>query len=115
MIDLVSPSPRHVYVLGGHVRTDAMALAQRALESGGEIVLIAVGYPLSRQQQRLVETTVALVGRMHVDLDAILVASTDELGPHIQRGDHIEVLASGLERRRLSRAVDRAVGPLRGR
>ena len=87
-------------------------MPRQALESGGEIVLIAVGYPLSRQQRRLVETTVALVGRMHVDLDAILAASPDEIRLHLRPGDHVEVIASGLERRRLARAVDRRGRPV---
>ena len=113
MIDLVPPPvSRQVLVLGGHVRSDALAPAQRALEAGSDSVLIAGGYPLSQQQRRLVETTIAFVNRMQGSLDAILVASSGELVLHVRPGDRVEVLASGFERARLARAVKAAGGEL---
>lgn len=102
-------------MLGGHARVDAMTLARRGVEFGCEIVLIAVGYPLSQRQARLVEATVGLVDRMQLSLDAILVASEQDVPLYLEPGDQVEVLASGLERRRLSRVVDQAIGGARGR
>jgi hypothetical protein len=86
-----------------------MAIA-KALEAGTEAVVIAVGYPLTRQQRALVETTVAAAGRIRADVDAILVASAGEVALHVRPGDEVEVVASGLERRRLARAVAAAIG-----
>jgi hypothetical protein len=94
VIDAVLPPPRRVFVLGGYNGTDPTVAVRRALEAGCEVVLIAVGYPLSQQQRRVVETTIALVNTMHGTLDAMLVASADELARHLLPGDRVEVLAS---------------------
>ncbi|HEU4354376.1 MAG TPA: hypothetical protein VFT27_02190 [Actinomycetota bacterium] len=96
----VETSTRVVFVLGRRTRLGAPEIEAAAADAS-EVVVLSLGYPVSRAQRRAVDAALALAARLDVRMDAILVVTTAELADAISQSDKVIVTGSRGERRRL--------------
>ncbi|MDP9242842.1 MAG: hypothetical protein M3O84_06680 [Actinomycetota bacterium] len=98
----IIPPGRRVYVLGKHaLLEDLGAVARRAYVEDIPLVILSLGYPVSRRQQAIVDEALALAGELRIRLDVRLVTSLEQLPAMLAEGDEVAVLSSGFERLRL--------------
>jgi len=69
------------------------------------LLVLAVGYPLTGDQQALVEAAVGRAFDLRVQLEAELVPGRTELLAHLHPGDVVVVAATGREARRIGAAL----------
>ncbi len=106
----VAVDTRMVVVLGrepGDAKTaDWVAhAAQREIP----LLLLAVGYPLTGDQEALVADAIDRAFDLRVHLDAVLVPGRPELVAHLLPGDDVVVAATRREARRIDAALARRI------
>lgn len=99
-------STRVVFVLGRRTRVGAREIDAVAADAS-EVVLLSLGYPVSRAQRRAVETALAAAVHWNVTVDATLVVNGAELAGAIGSSDRVIVTGSRRERSRLRRRLAR--------
>ena len=102
----VETSTRMVFVLGRRTRLGAREI-EAASAHAAEIVVLSLGYPVSRAQRRAVEAALELAVRLNVTMDALLVVTATELADAIAPSDQVVVTGSRAERRRLRNRLAR--------
>lgn len=103
----VETSTRAVFVLGRRTRLSAREIEAAAADAS-EVVLLSLGYPVSRAQRRAVEAALSLGVRLNVRMDAILIVTSSDLAGAIRPADRVVVTGSRGERRRLRHRLGRA-------
>jgi hypothetical protein len=102
----VETTTRVVFVLGRRTNLGAREI-ETASADVSEIVVLSLGYPVSRAQQRVVETALRLAVRLNVRMDAVLVVRNSDLAGAIRPADRVVLTGSRGERRRLRRSLAR--------
>lgn len=102
----VEASTRAVFVLGRHARLDAREL-HAAWVDASEVVVLSLGYPMSRAQRRVVDAALVLAERSPVSLDLLLVTDPSDLIGLVGAPGRLDVRGSWPERRRLHRRLSR--------
>lgn len=102
----VHAGTRVVFVLGRRTRLSASSIETSAA-TASEVVVLSIGYPVTRAQRRAVDSALGLAGRLGVKVDAILVTSPTDLPEFVGEGGRIVVTGSRGERRRLERLLSR--------
>ncbi|HEX5949607.1 MAG TPA: hypothetical protein VFZ96_01285 [Actinomycetota bacterium] len=103
----VGTTTRVVFVLGRRTTLGAREIETTSADVS-EIVVLSVGYPVSRAQRRAVETALQLAVRLNVRMDAVLVVTGSDLAGAIRPADRVVVTGSRGERRRLRSSLARA-------
>ena len=99
---------RVAVVLGrGRLEASAVPYVERAAEWDVPLLVLTIGYPVSRSQQDFVAEAIYRAFDARVFLDAILLADPAELATHLTPEDEITVHADGRERRRIASALAR--------
>ena len=98
---------RTVLVVGQDADPGAIGFIERAARPESEVVLLSLGYPISKNQQALVSAALALVAETHTGLDAILVPDAEDLTSCLQPEDRVAIFASSAERRAVERVMRR--------
>jgi nucleotide-binding universal stress UspA family protein len=96
---------RRVFILGRDVALDVEPVACRIAETGDELVLLSLGYPVSASQTAAVEQALRLAESLTLWMDAVLVTDVRQLAELLRVGDDVTVLASGAERKRIERVL----------
>jgi hypothetical protein len=103
----VTVTTRLVVVLGrGSREADAAPYVGRAAERGVPLLVLRIGYPVSRSQGDFVAEAIDRAFDARVFLDAILLAEPAELATHLTTTDEVSVHA-GRDRRRIASVVAR--------
>jgi hypothetical protein len=98
---------RVVVVLGrGRLEVGAAPYVERAAERGVPLLVLTIGYPVSRPQGDFVAEAIDRAFDARVSLDAILLAEPAELATHLTIVDEVTVHA-GRDRRRIASALAR--------
>jgi hypothetical protein len=99
---------RVVVVLGrGSVDVDPAPHISKAVDLGTSLVMLTLGYPVSEQQQAFVTRAVDEAFEARVRLKAQIVARPDGLAAFVGATDHIAIVATGREERRIGSALTR--------
>lgn len=98
----VHAATRVVFVLGRRTRLDARSI-EASSASAAEIVVLSIGYPVTRAQRRAVDSALGLAGRLGVTVDAVLVTSPSDLPNLVANDARVVISGSRGERRRLER------------
>ncbi|MGZ6545466.1 MAG: hypothetical protein ACXVEI_09170 [Actinomycetota bacterium] len=107
MIDVVVHD-RIVVVLGRRpVDVDPAVHVARAARRRTPLLMLALGYPVSRHQQAFITRAIdeALEARVH--LDAQIVVRPDELAAHVGATDDVTIVAAGRDERRIGSVLAR--------
>lgn len=102
----VHPATRVVFVLGRRTRLDARSI-EASSATASEVVVLSIGYPVTRAQRRVVDSALGLAGRLGVTVDAVLVTSPADLPDLVAEDARLVVTGSRGERRRLERLLSR--------
>jgi len=103
----VEASTHAVFVLGRHARLDARDLGAASV-TASKLVVLSLGYPMSRAQRRVIDEALALAERSRGSLDLLLVTDpSDLIGLVGAPPGLLDVRGSWLERRRLYRRLSR--------
>lgn len=102
----VETSTRAVFVLGRRTRLGTREMEAASAEAS-EVVVLSLGYPVSRSQRRAVDMALAVAIRLNVRMDAILVVTATGLADAISPTDRVVLTGSRRERRRLRRRLAR--------
>lgn len=100
---------RTVLVLGRQPAVDLGAHFAAARAVASDVLIVAVGFPLSPDQQRVVNDAVALAVESGVWMEARIAYRPRELAEYVHRDDRVQVFADGREERAIGRAL-RKVG-----
>jgi hypothetical protein len=100
----VQAETRVVFVLGRRTRLDARSIEASSV-TASEIVVLSIGYPVTRAQRRAVDSALGLAGRLGVTVDAVLVTSPTDLPDLVAEDARVVVTGSRGERRRLERLL----------
>jgi hypothetical protein len=98
---------RRVLILGRDGSLDVEPVARRVLAEHAELVLLSVGHPVAPAQAATVRDALRLASELRLWLDTALVSTPEQLAELLRDDDHVTVLASGSERRRIERALGR--------
>jgi hypothetical protein len=102
----VASGTRMVVVLGrGRSDVNPSAYVARAAERRLPLLVLAVGYPLSEQQQAFVAECIDRAFAGSVELDAQIVTRAAELGHHVAQTDEITIVAAGRDEHRIGSAL----------
>jgi nucleotide-binding universal stress UspA family protein len=104
-----------VFVLGRSATLNFAPIVRQVVAEGAELVLLSVGYPVKPTQATVVGDALRMAKELRLWLDTILVMSPDELGEFVGESDDVTVIASGLERKRIERALGPKLHPRRHR
>lgn len=105
MID-VTVRTRMVVVVGrGPIPIEPAELVGRAAEQATPLVVLAVGGTLSRAQEEFVERAIDAAFDARVELDTAWVPRPEELLTHVASDEHVTLLVSSRERRRIRRTL----------
>ncbi|MGZ4105306.1 MAG: hypothetical protein ACXVP8_08585 [Actinomycetota bacterium] len=99
---------RTVLVLGRHPAVDLGAWFAAAKEAAGDLLILAVGFPLTAEQQRAVNDAVAMAVDTGVWLEARIAYRARDVSSFVHRDDRVHVFAAGKEERTIGRALRRA-------
>jgi hypothetical protein len=103
----VTVTTRLVVVLGrGRLDVDAAPYVERAAERGVPLLVLTIGYPVSRPQGDFVAEAIDRAFDARVFLDAILLADPADLTTHLTIADEVSVHASQ-DRRRIASVLAR--------
>jgi hypothetical protein len=104
----VAVRDRIVVVLGrGRVDVDPTLHVVRAAGRGTPLVMLALGYPVSQQQQAFITRAIDEAFDARVHLDARIVIRLDELAEHVDATDDVTVVAAGRDERRIGSVLAR--------
>ena len=107
MID-VAVRDRIVVVLGrGRMDVDPALHVAHAAGRGMPLIMLALGYPVSRHQQAFITRAIDEAFGARVHLDARIVARLDELAAHVGATDDVTVVAAGRDERRIGSVLAR--------
>ena len=107
MID-VAVHDRTVIVLGrGRVDVDPVVHIARAAGRGTPLVMLELGYPVSRRQQAFITRAIDEAFQARVRLDAQIVTRLDGLAAHVGMTDDVTVVAAGRDVRRIGSVLAR--------
>lgn len=104
-------TPRRVFVLGRRGTFDVGAEARRAAADGAELVLLSVGYPVTPSQSSAVEEGARIAFDLRLPFDAVLITQRKGLVDHVWPAEQVVVVATGRERRTLSRLLRSDASP----
>ncbi len=97
-----------VVVLGrGRSEVNPAAYVARAAERRLPLLVLAVGYPLSEQQQAFVTECIDRAFAGYVELDARIITRAAELGRHVAPTDEVTIVAAGRDERRIGSTLAR--------
>ena len=74
---------RIVVVVGAHPRSDLLGFVERAVRSEAELVLLSVGYPITKAQQRAVSEVLALTADSEAVFEAALIPDVESVASHL--------------------------------
>jgi hypothetical protein len=97
---------RVVFVLGRRTRLDARTI-EASSRTMSAVVVLSVGYPVTRAQVRAVDAALGLASRLGVTVDALLVTSPSDLPELVGEDSRVVITGSRGERRRLERLLSR--------
>ena len=97
-----------VVVLGpGRTDVRPAAYVARAAERRLPLLVLAVGYPLSAEQQAFVTECIDRAFAGFVELDAQIVTAAEALGRHVAPSDEVTIVAAGRDERRIGSVLAR--------
>jgi hypothetical protein len=99
---------RIALVLGRRPTVDLPEVFARARQAQTDMIILAVGFPLSARQQEIVDEAIALAVDTEVWLEARIAYRAREVSSWVQRTDEVVLSATGWERRRIGWALRRA-------
>jgi hypothetical protein len=102
----VETSTRVVFILGRRTRL-AVREIEAASAGASEVVVLSLGYPVSRAQRQAVDGALELAGRLPVTMDVVLVTAPTDLAEAVGPADRVIVSGSRGEERRLGRHLAR--------
>jgi hypothetical protein len=103
----VTVSTRVVVVLGrGRLEVGAAPYVKRAAERGVPLLVLTIGYPVSRPQGDFVAEAIDRAFDARVFLDALVVPEPAELATDLTTADEVS-LHAGRDRRRIASVVAR--------
>lgn len=100
----VETSTRVVFILGRRTRLGAREL-EAASAGASEVVVLSLGYPVSRAQRQAVDGALELAGRLRVTMDVVLVTAPADLAGAVGPTDRVIISGSRGEERRLGRQL----------
>jgi nucleotide-binding universal stress UspA family protein len=101
---------RRVYVLGRGATLDVEPVAREAAAHGEQLVLLSVGLRITPEQESVVWEALRLAGTLPLWIDAVLVATPEEVAEMVDPGEEVTILASGRQRKHLERALRSKLG-----
>ncbi|MDP9185504.1 MAG: hypothetical protein M3O29_07550 [Actinomycetota bacterium] len=96
---------QRVVLLLGSRAGDGPYLTHEDMASARSLAVVAIGWPLTPHQGRVVAEALTLARSTGVVLEAILAASAREATTHVTDQDRILVGGSSRDRRRIRRAL----------
>ena len=96
---------RRVLVLGREAALDVDDAIQGAIADEVQLVLLSVGYPVSVDQDAIVQQAVRLAHDLHAPIEAVLVPSAKDLLASIGDAEQVSIVAAGADQRHLGRIL----------
>lgn len=107
MIDVVVRERIVVIVGQGRADIDPGIYVARAAGRGIPLLMLTLGYPVSRRQQAFITRAIDEAFETRVGLAAQVVSRPDELIVHIDAKDEVTIVAAGRDERRIGSILAR--------
>ena len=101
---------RLVVALGRDARVDMHEMVHDAWQSHLELVILSMGFPLTREQNAAIDVAMEAAGQGLLELEARICYMPDQAAAKIRPDDRVVLALANGERRALRRALRKRAG-----